>query len=246
MGSRSPARRESASTVNAGPEGNVFWPELRQNLTSDAALDNFTVVCPVCATSMRAVESTSRNLAKILHCGHMLCMECCIRICANVDGRRSNPNGRKPQCPICKEPLGKYPNCGQSCLAPGRVGHPMPRNMDEMGKVPLTIPEGGANPSCCKICRIKRIERLSRKLVREIVNDQQAMVKWTPAVDAARQDERDCSNYVEVPELQKFLDVLADVVRDPEVYRKYTNLQPQKFSPPQSAKAIIPDRKREV
>ncbi|EQB47464.1 hypothetical protein CGLO_13391 [Colletotrichum gloeosporioides Cg-14] len=204
------------------------------------------VVCPVCATSMRAVESTSRNLAKILHCGHMLCMECCIRICANVDGRRSNPNGRKPQCPICKEPLGKYPNCGQSCLAPGRVGHPMPRNMDEMSKVPLTIPEGGANPSCCKICRIKRIERLSRKLVREIVNDQQAMVKWTPAVDAARQDERDCSNYVEVPELQKFLDVLADVVRDPEVYRKYTNLQPQKFSPPQSAKAIIPDRKREV
>ncbi|KAI8202039.1 hypothetical protein KHU50_005230 [Colletotrichum sp. SAR 10_65] len=118
--------------------------------------------------------------------------------------------------------------------------------MDEMRKVPLTIPEGGANPSCCKICRIKRIERLSRKLVREIVNDQQAMVKWSPAVDAARQDERDCSNYVEVPELQKFLDVLADVVRDPEVYRKYTNLQPQKFSPPQSAKAIIPDRKREV
>ncbi|KAF9875331.1 hypothetical protein CkaCkLH20_07151 [Colletotrichum karsti] len=225
---------ESAATQNAGPDGNVFWPDLRPNLSSDAALHNFTVVCPVCATSMRADETTSRNKAKILHCGHMLCMECVVRICANVDGSRDNPNARKPECPLCKEPLGRYPHCSKTCNAPGKIGYPMPRNMEEMRRLPLTIPEGGANPACCKSCRIKNIEVQSKKVIRIILNDRNATVRWNPAVDP---DDEDRDDYTRVPELQNFLDVLADTVRDPEISRKYANLYPQVFSPPQHAVA---------
>lgn len=192
---------------------------------------------------MRADETTTRNRGKILHCGHMLCMECVIRICANIDGSRHNPNARKPECPLCKEPLGRYPDCSSSCQSPGKVGHPMPRNMEEMRRLPLTMPEGGADPSCCKVCRIKNVERLSKRLMRVILNDRKATAKWTPAVD---QDEGDRGDYVGVPELQGFLDVLADTVRDPEIHRRYTNLYPQPFGPPQRAVAEMQDRKREA
>ncbi|KAL0932357.1 uncharacterized protein CTRU02_213310 [Colletotrichum truncatum] len=233
-------------TTNAGPEGNVYWPELRRNLTSDAALNNFTVICPVCATSMRAVASNNRNQAKILHCGHMLCMECTIRICANIDGSRDNPHGRKPKCPMCKERLGKYPHCGESCQAPGRIGFPMPKNMEEMRYLPRTMPEGGSDPSCCKICRIKRIERTSQRLVGLILNDTKSRAKWNPTVDQAKQEAGDFSDYIQVPELQRLLDVLAETVRDPKIYQKYANLYPQQFASDQRAVAEMKDRKRDA
>ncbi|WYZ40993.1 hypothetical protein EsH8_IV_001334 [Colletotrichum jinshuiense] len=215
----------SAATTNRGPEDTAFWPDIRQRLTSDAHLRNYTVTCPVCAVSMRAEATSTRNRAMILCCGHMMCEPCITRIAANQDGPRDNPNARSPQCPYCATPVGKYPYCAGSCEHPGMLGLPMPKDMQEMVKFPRTTPEGGARPGCCPKCRMMRVERYTNKLVRCILNEVKARGVWEPTADH-RPPQGDYSDYIRIRELDNFLEVLKDTVHSREIYQKYTWLQP--------------------
>lgn len=234
----------SSATKNAAPAGEVFWPFLKERLRTDEALLDLTVTCPICTESMRAVPTTTRKQAKILHCGHMLCDDCVTRICSNADGDRENPHGRKPECPFCKQTLGKHPHCGQSCPSPGRVGYPMPKNMAEMARLPRTMPEGGALPACCRVCRMKRLERMTRKMMRLITNEAHTTAFWEPTVDEERQNDGEFSDYIRIPELQPLLDHMVRTFDDPTIYRKYTNLYPIEHQGPHTAHAEMVDRAR--
>ncbi|GJC86200.1 hypothetical protein ColLi_09038 [Colletotrichum liriopes] len=183
----------------------AFWPSLKPMLTSDAILDNYTLPCPQCAISMSAAEAGTQHRGMILCCGHMMCEGCITRIAAN-----------EKQCPYCAVPVGKYIDCAGSCKNPGMIGLGLPGNMVELIRFPRTTAEG---------CRILRIERDTKKLVRHILNDAKARSVWNPSNDH-KPDTKDYSDYVRVPELDRFLSILRDTVHSVEIHRQYTWLQP--------------------
>ncbi|OLN80960.1 hypothetical protein CCHL11_10270 [Colletotrichum chlorophyti] len=193
---------------------------------------------------MRAQATSSRNQCKILHCGHMMCEPCITRVAANRDGPVDNPNARSPQCPFCATRIGKYEHCGaQSCPNPGNVGYPMPKNMTEMAVFPRTTPEGGGLPFCCARCRMLRVERLSRKLIRVILNDDTAQAVWEPSADH-RQHVGEYAVAMPVPELQKLMDGLRDTACNPEIMKKYAWVLPSSRDVMTVGKAEMPDRRR--
>ncbi|KAF6834759.1 hypothetical protein CMUS01_06035 [Colletotrichum musicola] len=234
----------SSATKETAPQGECFWPFLKQELHSDGALLDLIVTCPVCTNPMSATLNASGRVGKILHCGHMLCNECVNRICTGANGPADNPHSKRPECPFCKQGLGKHPQCGLSCPDPGRVGFPMPKSMAEMASMPRTMPEGGALPACCRVCRMKRLERETRKLMRLITNEAKTTSFFEPTVDDERQNDGEFSDYIRVPELQPLLDHMIEVFNDPTIYRKYANLRPLEQHGEVTARAEMIDRAR--
>ncbi|GKT52783.1 hypothetical protein ColTof4_13239 [Colletotrichum tofieldiae] len=200
--------------INGRKQIEAFWPSIKPMLTSDAILDNYTLPCPQCAISMSAAEAGTQHRGMILCCGHMMCEGCITRIAAN-----------EKQCPYCAVPVGKYIDCAGSCKNPGMIGLGLPGNMVELIRFPRTTAEGGSLPGCCPKCRILRIERDTKKLVRHILNDARARSVWNPSNDH-KPDTKDYSDYVRVPELDRFLSILRDTVHSVEIHRQYTWLQP--------------------
>ncbi|KAK1991877.1 hypothetical protein LX36DRAFT_753322 [Colletotrichum falcatum] len=200
--------------VNGGNQTKAFWPAVKPLLTSKAVLDEYALPCPRCSIAMSAAEPGTRHRAMILCCGHMLCEGCVAGIAAN-----------ERQCPFCAVPVGKYADCAGSCRNPGMVGLGMPGTMDELRRFPRTVSEGASLPGCCPRCRLLRIERDTRKLVRHILNDARARSVWNPSSDH-KHDGRDYGDYVRVPELDRFLAILRDTTHSAEIHRHYTWLQP--------------------
>ncbi|KAK1987733.1 hypothetical protein LZ30DRAFT_756418 [Colletotrichum cereale] len=215
-GSSQPRKPSSAYTLpgNGGSLSTTFWPAIKPLLTSNAVLEEYTLPCPRCSIAMSAAEPGTQNRGMILCCGHMLCEGCITSIAAN-----------EKECPYCGVPVGKYFDCAGSCKNPGMMGLGLPGNMDELRRFPRTIAEGASLPGCCPKCRILRIERDTRKLVRHILNDAKARSVWDPSNDH-KHDNKDYSDYVRVPELDRFLAVLRDTTHSVEIHRNYTWLQP--------------------
>ncbi|KAK1580036.1 uncharacterized protein LY79DRAFT_705709 [Colletotrichum navitas] len=215
-GSSHPKKPSSSYTLpaNGGSQTKAFWPAIKHLLTSQAVLDEYTLPCPRCSIAMSAAEAGAQHRAMILCCGHMLCEGCVASIAAN-----------ERQCPFCAVPVGKYVDCAGSCKNPGMMGLGLPSTMDELRRLPRTISEGASLPGCCPKCRILRIERDTRKLVRHILNDARARSVWNPSNDH-KIDSKDYSDYVRVPELDRFLAVLRDTTHSAEIHRHYTWLQP--------------------
>ncbi|GKT47633.1 uncharacterized protein ColSpa_07814 [Colletotrichum spaethianum] len=200
--------------LNGGDQIEAYWPNIKPTFTSDAALLDYTIPCPRCAISMSAAEAGTQHRCMILCCGHMMCDGCITRIATN-----------EKQCPYCALPVGKYIDCAGSCKNPGMIGLGLPSNMGELRRFPRTTTEGGSLPGCCSKCRILRIERDTKKMVRHILNDAKARSVWNPSNDH-KPDTKDYSDYVRVPELDRFLAVLRDTVHSAEIHKQYTWLQP--------------------
>ncbi|KAK2013583.1 hypothetical protein LZ32DRAFT_583101 [Colletotrichum eremochloae] len=215
-GSLQPNKPSSSYTlpVNGGSQTQAFWPAIKPLLTSNAVLEEYTLPCPRCSIAMSAAEPGTQHRGMILCCGHMLCEGCVTSIAAN-----------ERQCPFCAVPVGKYIDCAGSCTNPGMIGLGLPGTMDELRRFPRTISEGASLPGCCPKCRILRIERDTRKLVRHILNDARARSVWHPSNDH-KPDHKDYSDYVRVPELDRFLAVVRDTTHSAEIHRHYTWLQP--------------------
>ncbi|KZL86909.1 hypothetical protein CI238_09211 [Colletotrichum incanum] len=203
-----------AMPTSEGKQIEAYWPNIKPMLTSDAVLEDYTLPCPQCAISMSAAEAGNQHRGMILCCGHMMCEGCITRITAN-----------EKQCPYCAVPVGKYSDCAESCKNPGMIGLGLPGNMAELKRFPRTTSEGGSLPGCCSKCRILRVERDTKKMVRHILNDARARSVWNPSSDH-KPDTRDYSDYVRVPELDHFLAVLRDTVHSAEIHRQYTWLPP--------------------
>ncbi|KAK2057864.1 hypothetical protein LY76DRAFT_656155 [Colletotrichum caudatum] len=215
-GSSQPKKPSSSYTlpVNGGSQTKAFWPAIKPLLTSNAVIEEYTIPCPRCSIAMSAADPGTQHRAMVLCCGHMLCEGCVTSIAAN-----------ERQCPFCAVPVGKYVDCAGSCQNPGMMGLGLPGTVDELRRFPRTISEGASLPGCCPKCRILRIERDTRKLVRHILNDARARSVWNPSSDH-KLDNKDYSDYVRVPELDRFLAVLRDTTHSAEIHRHYTWLQP--------------------
>ncbi|GJD05320.1 hypothetical protein ColKHC_14145 [Colletotrichum higginsianum] len=209
-----PSSSSMAISVDGGRQPQAFWPNVKPRLISDAILQDFTLPCPQCSISMSAAEPGTQHRAMILCCGHMMCEGCVTRIAAT---------DRK--CPYCSVPVGKYIDCAGSCQNPGMIGLGLPGTTDQLRRFPRTTPEGASLPGCCPKCRLLRIERDCRKLVRHILNDARARSVWMPSSDH-KPDTKDYRDYVRVPELEHFLKLLRDTVHSVEIHKQYTWLQP--------------------
>ncbi|TEA22296.1 hypothetical protein C8034_v007008 [Colletotrichum sidae] len=235
----------SSATVNEAPAGTCFWPEIKPTLTEETIKD-YTMVCAVCSSSMRAEGTGTRRRAKILHCGHVLCSVCIVRIVENRDGPWENPNGGGGgggggrQCPLCKVPLGLLPGCDAYCTHPGRVGVSFPATVAALAQTPLTMPEGASLPLCCNQCRVRRVEEAAAPLVRALLNEDRAWTHWEPSAHpegsasvAPRADE-----HVVVPELARLLKEVRSAIYDPDVMQKYCFLYPDGVERGQYKKAL--------
>ncbi|KAJ0166359.1 hypothetical protein CTA2_7591 [Colletotrichum tanaceti] len=211
----SSSSRSLCISANGGRQRNAFWPNIKPGLVTDADVKAFAMACPQCAVTMTAAETqTGQHRATILCCGHVLCAGCVTRIAATAK-----------KCPYCSVPVGKYVDCAGSCQDPGMIGLGFPTTADQVRRFPRTTPEGASLPGCCPTCRLLRVERDCRKLVRHILNDAGARSVWMPSSDH-KPDTRDYGGYVRVPELEHFLKLLRDTVHSVEIHRQYTWLQP--------------------
>ncbi|OHE91721.1 hypothetical protein CORC01_13012 [Colletotrichum orchidophilum] len=217
---------------------NVFWPDIKSWMTSDTALQQFAAPCPKCTTSMSATTGENSNRAMILVCGHILC-DACVKHIASLY------NVGQPKCPYCTGHIGPYGQCALSCKNPGMMGLPLPRNMAEFSKFPLTTPEGAARPACCFKCRALRIERASNSLVRAMLNEVKTRAVWAPRHDH-KADGKDYSDYKRVKVLDNLMRSIRDVAHSDYIYQKYTWLTPTAEEKNQEAWVEMLDTGRHV
>ncbi|KAM0277245.1 hypothetical protein ACHAQH_005966 [Verticillium albo-atrum] len=193
----------------------AFWPDLRPLLTSENAIRDLRLECPICTDA-------SDDL-RVLSCGHILCKECIHRILRNRDGTRRNPRGRTRECPYCRIQLGKKRGCHPDCPQEKSwtVGLPVPGSMAELAKFPLTMTEGGGKPLCCTDCREGRVKHALRELCRELLNDRHARVALSGGSQAASEAPE---THTAVPELQDMCDAVMNMLYDSELCAKYAGV----------------------
>ncbi len=181
-----------------------YWPALKPHLQGDANSDDDSskkvrAECIICLRPLMtwtepggADDDDSyqpwTEYALVLPCGHLVGDQCM----RTWRKHQERDTGRPPRCPLCKYSL-QFKGCGHAITGVLAPVYPC----DDVGQVPLTVPEGGRVPDQCHDCEKRdyidvevtcRLARKSFRLLRSSANmlsklREQVGVEFDDAVD---------------------------------------------------------------